>query len=392
MQNSTNVLKVYKKFNPSIIKKELLKKYLLRRNKIIIDHLKLPKQNFKNKTVLDLACGTGEISLSFALMGAKVYCVDASPIAIKKTKELFKKCGLEKNLINTKVSLLEKFNTNKKFDIVNVEGILHHLVKPYLIINKINKFLKKDSILILGFLSDYGFFQKFLQKVIINKFSKNEKEIFKNVKYLFSEGLKRAANQGRPSDNIIADMFLNPIVKSLSIKKILHETKKNNLIYYSSFPSIETDKIMNLSNENFFSFSQAFKKNKHSYMFIKLLDHMISNSEKQSTMDNKYLEKKTNKLIKKWELFFKKINIHNYKNQKLDLNRFYSDLIKIKNDTIKYQKNVNKIKNEKFSDFFTDLIQVFKLKNKKNFKRLKLKNVFKGSEGTPFNYLVFYKI
>ena len=116
-------------------------------------------------------------------------------------------------------------------------------------------------------------------------------------------------------------------------------------------------------------------------MFRKLLALRISNSEKQSTMDNKYLEKKTNKLIKKWELFFKKINIHNYKNQKLDLNRFYSDLIKIKNDTIKYQKNVNKIKNEKFSDFFTDLIQVFKLKNKKNFKRLKLKNVFKGSEG-----------
>ena len=89
MQNSTNVLKVYKKFNPSIIKKELLKKYLSRRNKIIIDYLKLPKQNFKNKTVLDLACGTGEISLSFAMMGAKIYCVDASPIAIK-TKELFK--------------------------------------------------------------------------------------------------------------------------------------------------------------------------------------------------------------------------------------------------------------------------------------------------------------
>ena len=392
MKNSTDVLKVYKKFNPSIIKKELLKKYLSRRNKIIIDYLKLPKQNFKNKTVLDLACGTGEISLSFAMMGAKIYCVDASPIAIKKTKELFKKYGLEKKLLNTKVSLLEKFNTNEKFDIVNVEGILHHLVKPYLIIKKINKFLKKDSIMILGFLSDYGFFQKFLQKVIINKFSKNEKEIFKNVKYLFPEGLKRATNQGRPSDNIIADMFLNPIVKSLSIKRILQVTKKNNLVYYSSFPSIETDKIMNLSNENFFSFSQAFNKNKHSYMFIKLLDHMISNSEKQNTIDNEYLEKRTKKLLKKWELFFKKINIHNYENQKLDLKIFYSDLNKLKNDTIKYQKNVSKIKNEKFSDFFTDIIKVFRLKNKKNFKKLKLKNLFKGSEGTPFNYLVFYKI
>ena len=98
MQNSTNVLKVYKKFNPSIIKNELLKKYLLRRNKIIIDHLKLPKQNFKNKTVLDLACGTGEISLSFAMMGAKIYCVDASPIAIKKTKELFKKIWIRKKI------------------------------------------------------------------------------------------------------------------------------------------------------------------------------------------------------------------------------------------------------------------------------------------------------
>ena len=209
---------------------------------------------------------------------------------------------------------------------------------------------------------------------------------------MFPEGLKRATNQGRPSDNIIADMFLNPIVKSLSIKRILQVTKKNNLVYYSSFPSIETDKIMNLSNENFFSFSQAFNKNKHSYMFIKLLDHMISNSEKQNTIDNEYLEKRTKKLLKKWELFFKKINIHNYENQKLDLKIFYSDLNKLKNDTIKYQKNVSKIKNEKFSDFFTDIIKVFRLKNKKNFKKLKLKNLFKGSEGTPFNYLVFYKI
>ena len=96
-----------------------------------------------------------------------------------------------------------------------------------------------------------------------------------------------------------------------------------------------------------FSFSQAFNKNKHSYMFIKLLDHMISNSEKQNTIDNEYL-KKTKKLIKKMGIIFKKINIHNYENQKLDLNRFYSDLNKLKNDTIKYQKNLIKLKMKNF--------------------------------------------
>ena len=78
-----------------------------------------------------------------------------------------------------------------------------------------------------------------------------------------------------------------------------------------------------------------------------------------------FRKKNKKKLLKKWELFFKKINIHNYENQKLDLKIFYSDLNKLKNDTIKYQKNVSKIKNEKFSDFFTDIIKVFGLKNKK---------------------------
>ena len=252
IQSKENVLKVYKKYNPSILSNGFKKNFFEKRKKIIIDYLKIPKQNFKGKIILDLASGTGEIALCYAFLGAKIYCIDANPFAIQQTKKLFAKYGMSKNLIKTKVSYLENVSINKKFDIVNLEGILHHTSNPGLILNKVIKFLKKDSLLIVGFLSDYGAFQKILQKIIIKNISKTDNEIFKNVKTFFPEGLKRAVLHGRPEKNIIADAFINPIVKTLSVKKNLKICQKKKLDYYSSFPSIETDKIINLSNKNFF--------------------------------------------------------------------------------------------------------------------------------------------
>jgi len=39
--------------------------------KIVVDFLKIPKQNFYNKTILDLACGTGAAALSYTSLGAE---------------------------------------------------------------------------------------------------------------------------------------------------------------------------------------------------------------------------------------------------------------------------------------------------------------------------------
>ena len=89
IQSKENVLKVYKKYNPSILSHGFNKNFFEKRKKIIIDYLKIPKQNFKGKIILDLASGTGEIALCYAL-GAKIYCIDANPLQFNKQKIICK--------------------------------------------------------------------------------------------------------------------------------------------------------------------------------------------------------------------------------------------------------------------------------------------------------------
>ncbi len=50
-QSKENVLKVYKKFNPSILTYSFNKAFFEKRKKIVIDYLKIPKQNFKGKKI-----------------------------------------------------------------------------------------------------------------------------------------------------------------------------------------------------------------------------------------------------------------------------------------------------------------------------------------------------
>ena len=118
----------------------------------------------------------------------------------------------------------------------------------------------------------------------------------------------------------------------------------------------------------------------------------MSNSENDLKNENVLLEKNYLKLERTWNSFFDKLKIRNFKNEKIILKNYFKHSKTLESKTLKYFKYLNELKNKKYRIFFKELKKVLQTKNHKKYNFKKLKSLFKGSEGTPFNYLVFTKI
>lgn len=79
----------------------------------------------KGKKILDLGCGSGETSVYFGLLGAKVFSSDISGGFLNVAKTLAEKFGTELNPVQTDAGKLP-FRDNS-FDFVFGNGVLHHV-------------------------------------------------------------------------------------------------------------------------------------------------------------------------------------------------------------------------------------------------------------------------
>ncbi len=90
---------------------------------------KLQIENFQDKRLLDLGCGSGLFSLAAHQMGADVVSIDFDPSSVQCTEELRKRFGNEnKKWIIQRGSALDAgyMRSLGEFDIVYSWGVLHH--------------------------------------------------------------------------------------------------------------------------------------------------------------------------------------------------------------------------------------------------------------------------
>lgn len=77
--------------------------------------------------VLDYGCGTGELAISVAEMGAQVIGIDISSEAIRKANEQAKQQGIAQMVTFIEMDAENLWFPNNTFDVVYGVSILHHL-------------------------------------------------------------------------------------------------------------------------------------------------------------------------------------------------------------------------------------------------------------------------
>lgn len=96
------------------------------------------------KTMLEVGCGTGYVSLFFAKRGYRVTCLDINAFILKIAKKNFIKEGAKgKFMVGNAESLSFKDNT---FDIVTSFGLLEHFGDPQTAIDEMVRVLKKGGV------------------------------------------------------------------------------------------------------------------------------------------------------------------------------------------------------------------------------------------------------
>jgi len=240
------MLEVYSRVNPSeinIIEEQKNFEYLESAyNDLFQKKLKLHTKIFRNSTVLDIGCGTGETDLFLAMYGAEVHGIDPNEYSIKRAKKIAKLFKMEKHLKFYKGDFLElPFFNNRKFDFIFSQGVLHHVGQPEKALRNVLKYLKPGGCLILAFGELSALYQRYFQRLILNYLAgQDEDKKVHLARELFHTHLSRAKKFGRRSEeSIIYDSYIIPRPRTVDITKLFRFLEKQGMTYYSSWPPVD---------------------------------------------------------------------------------------------------------------------------------------------------------
>jgi ubiquinone/menaquinone biosynthesis C-methylase UbiE len=131
-------------------------------------YLQVIDQHIKSKqTVLDAGCGTGLITNLFALRNPTASFVG---VDFADSLDYAERFARQNKLTNTTFvnEDLVTFTTNKKFDIVVCQGVLHHIPQYKLVLDKLANLVDTEGKLILGLYHPNGKLLKKFMRIRYN--------------------------------------------------------------------------------------------------------------------------------------------------------------------------------------------------------------------------------
>lgn len=180
--------------------------------------LKIIKKRINKGKILEVGCGTGEMSL---LLSKNKYDVTAIDIS-KKSLDILKK-NSQKLKLRIQIKRLNILNQNLKpvYNLSFANGVLHHTENPYLGFCNMVKATKKNGFIFLVLYTKTGLLiRKFIGKVVP----------YSLINYLFKNKTK----------SVIQDAFYNPQEVAFSKKDILGWFIKQNVSFvdYKNFGNV----------------------------------------------------------------------------------------------------------------------------------------------------------
>lgn len=186
--------------------------------------------------ILELGCGTGQLSLFLSRSNREIFAVDISNGSLLLGEEFRKK----NNIQNTFFMKMDVFNLQFKdniFDTVVTNGVLHHTKDSYKAFKCLLRVLKPNGIIVVGLYHKYGRsitrLKQKLAKIIGNKVAYLDKTSLK----IKSEGKRNAW---------VRDQFLNPHETLHTPNEVIKWFDNNNIEFLNLIPhySIEKQRLI----------------------------------------------------------------------------------------------------------------------------------------------------
>lgn len=215
------------------------------------------------KNVLEVGCGTGQLSIYFSI-GANNNIVGLDPTI--ESLKLAKNFSDKNNITNIKFVNADIFDdvlSDNYFDLIWCNGVLHHTKDPYGAFEILVKSLKKEGYVLIGLYNKIGrvrtIFRRYIYKFFGRKILDKIDPTLRNLK--FDENEKNAW---------IRDQYNHPIESMHTIDEVLNWFNKNNITFISSIPSTDFD----------YDYNDIFKKKSPGTFFSRILNQisMIFNS------------------------------------------------------------------------------------------------------------------
>ena len=180
-----------------------------------------------NSTILEVGCGTGQLSLFLKRYNRLILGIDLSLPSLKLAEEF----RLRNDINNVFFSRMNIFNLQIKsevFDYVISNGVLHHTYNTEIALKNILKPLKRGGYIVIGLYHKYGRLYTNLRQKLIQTFGES-------FKFLDSRTInKNISEQKRYA--WLKDQYKNPFETSHTLKEVKDWFKKYDIKYISSIP------------------------------------------------------------------------------------------------------------------------------------------------------------
>ena len=188
---------------------------------------------FKKK-VLEVGCGTGQLSNYFSIgTNNEIVGLDPTIHSLILAKNFAHK-NLISNISFVNADIFDDVLSEEYFDFIWCNGVLHHTKDPYLAFKILIKSLKKDGYVLIGLYNKIGRLRTIFRKYLFKLFGKKVLDFLdptlKNLK--LNEDEKNAW---------IRDQYMHPIESLHSIDEVLKWFSENNIQFISSIPSSDFD-------------------------------------------------------------------------------------------------------------------------------------------------------
>ncbi len=228
-------------------------------NKNILAH------KFKNfigykKKVLEVGCGTGQLSIYFSLgTNNKIVGLDPTIESLKLAQNFATKNEIN-NIELVNADIFDDVLVDNYFDFVWCNGVLHHTKDPYKAFEILSKSLKNEGYILIGLYNKIGrlrtIFRKYLSKIFGIKFLE-----------IFDPTLKNLKINNEERKSWIKDQYFHPIESLHTLDEVLKWFDKNDIKYINSIPSCDFELTQNYDN--------LFKENSKGSFYSRLINQIF---------------------------------------------------------------------------------------------------------------------